>query len=189
MNSRRLLAAGGIVGPAGFIAAWSILGATADYYDPAQDAISRLAAIGAPTRPGMTAGFVVFGVGVPLYAAALKKELHGHAWKAAAATGIATLGVAAFPLDASATVDLVHGVCATVGYATLAATPWLAAGPLANRGERTYGTISRIAAIASAAALAATALGSSHGLFQRLGLTIGDAWIVVNAIRVSKRNR
>ena len=188
MNARKLLAAGGIVGPAGFIAAWSILGATADRYDPAQDAISRLAAIGAPTRPGMTAGFVVFGVGVPLYALALRKELDGHAWKAAVATGIATLGVAAFPLDVSETVDLAHGVSATIGYATLAATPWLAAGPLEASGERTYATISRVVAIASAAALVATAVAPSHGLFQRLGLTIGDAWIVANTIRLTRRS-
>ena len=187
MNRRRLLAAGGIVGPAGFIAAWSILGATADNYSPTQDAISRLAAVRAPTRAGMTAGFVVFGVGVPLYAAALKNELGGHAWKAAAATGIATLGVAAFPLDESAAVDVAHGVAATIGYATLAATPWLAARPLENKNEHTYATISRIVAIASAAALAATALGPSHGLFQRLGLTIGDAWIVTNAIRLMRK--
>lgn len=188
MNQRRLAAAGGIVGPAGFIAAWSILGATADNYDPVQDAISRLAAIGAPTRPGMTAGFVVFGVGLPIYAAALRQELEGPAWKAAAATGIATLGVAALPLDHSATIDLAHGAAATIGYVTLAAVPWLAARPLEKRNQRTYGAISRIAAVASAVALAATVLGPSHGFFQRLGLTIGDIWIVTNAIRLMRRD-
>jgi hypothetical protein len=157
------LAAGGVLGPAGFIAAWSILGATTPApYSPVHDAISRLAAVDAPTRAGMSFGFGVFGVGVPLFGMALRKELpESRAWVTAVATGLATLGVGAAPLDASPRVDLLHGAFATVGYATLAATPWLAAQALRPRGARA----SRVAAVASAAALAATALGPAHGLF------------------------
>src|SRR4051794_6145194 len=46
---------------------------------------------------------------VPVYAAALRASVPGHAWKAALATGAATLAVAATPLDVSPTLDLVHG--------------------------------------------------------------------------------
>ena len=187
LHSRRLLAAGGIVGPCCFVAAWSILGATADGYTPAQDAISRLAAVGAPSQGAMTAGFIAFGVGVPAYAVALRDELTGRAWVSAVATGLATLGVAAAPLDRSAAGDLVHGAFASVGYATLAAVPWLAARSLAQCGEHTSATVSRAAGLASAAALAGTVFGPYHGLLQRVGLTIGDAWIVASAVRILVR--
>jgi hypothetical protein len=165
------------------VAAWSILGATADDYNPSQDAISRLAGVNAPTRGAMTAGFVAFGIGVPLYALALRDELEGRAWISAVATGLATLGVAAAPLDRSASGDLVHGAFATIGYATLAGVPWLAAGSLRGRSVR----LSRLAALASATALAATVFGPYHGLLQRLGLTIGDAWIVTHSLRILAR--
>ena len=78
----------------------------------------------------MTAGFVVFGVGLPLYAWALRRVVPRPVWVAAAATGVATLAVAAAPLEHSATTDRWHGVFAGIGYATLAATPLLAARPL-----------------------------------------------------------
>ena len=48
----RRLALGGMVGPAAFVGAWAVLGARLPGYDPTQDAISRLAADGAPTRRG-----------------------------------------------------------------------------------------------------------------------------------------
>ena len=51
---RRLLAAGGVAGPAAFIGAWVAGGIRAKGYDPLVDPISRLAASGAATRPLMT---------------------------------------------------------------------------------------------------------------------------------------
>src|SRR5687768_9884575 len=99
MSSRRLLAVGGIVGPFAFITAWALLGARKSGYNPIEDHISRLAAVGVPERPAMTAGFVAFGAGLPLYALALRSSATGTAWVTAAATGLCTLGVAAFPLD------------------------------------------------------------------------------------------
>jgi hypothetical protein len=48
----------GLLAPTSFVAAWLVGGLVADDYDPLQDAISRLAAEGAPTRPLMTAGLV-----------------------------------------------------------------------------------------------------------------------------------
>src|SRR3954462_14459944 len=94
-------ALGGILGPFAFVAAWSIGGLAASHYSAIDDAISRLAEVGAPTRPWMTAGFVGFGIGLPLYAVALRTSLPGPSWMTAAATGLATLGVAAAPLGRS----------------------------------------------------------------------------------------
>lgn len=180
---RRSLAFGGIIGPTAFIAAWAILGAPKTGYNPVEDHISRLAAQGVPERPAMTAGFLVFGVSLPLYAVALRSRLAGPAWMAAAATGIATLGVAAFPLDGPAG-DTAHAVAAGAGYATLAATPLLAAWPLRRAGRVGWSRASVVAGGASAICLVATTVGPATGFFQRAGLTIGDLWIATSAVAI-----
>ena len=113
------IAAGGVVGPAVFVAAWAVLGARADGYDPTRDAISMLAAVDATSRPAMTAGLVVLGTGMFLYSAALRRALGGPAWIAALANGATALGVAALPLGS--VYDTPHGIVAGLGYATLAA--------------------------------------------------------------------
>jgi hypothetical membrane protein len=174
----RRLAVGGILGPAAFVASWSALGATRDGYRPIDDAISRLAEEGAATRPAMTAGLVAFGIGVPLFGLALRRACPGPAWAAAVATGVATLGVAAFPLGDGP--DTAHAVAAGLGYATLAAVPLLAAPSM--RGRARY--VSVAAGAVSALALAATTLGAAPGLWQRIGLTVGDGWIVATAWRM-----
>lgn len=179
----RAAAVGGIVGPVAFATAWAVLGARKVGYNPVEDHISRLAAEGVPERALMTSGFVAFGVGLPLYAVALRDAIGGKAWLAATATGLATLGVAAFPLDGPAG-DGAHALAAGAGYATLAAVPLLAARPLARGGQIGWGRLSWAAGAASAACLLATVAGPASGLFQRLGLTIGDVWIVATAIRL-----
>lgn len=178
VNVPRLLALGGVAGPAAFIGAWALGGAIRDGYDPVTDAISRLAEIGAPTRPLMTAGFVAFGVGLPSFAVALRRGLPGPAWVAAAATGLATLGVAATPLG-DPRVEAAHGVFAGVGYATLAATPLLASRPLRRIGRPRAASAALAAGVTSAAFLVATVgFDGAHGFFQRAGLTVGDLWVI-----------
>jgi hypothetical membrane protein len=119
----RGLAVCGVVGVVGFVGAWAIAAQFVDGYSGVDDAISRLAAVDSPVRGWMTAGFVAFGVGVPLFAQALRTTLAGPAWIAATVTGIATLGVACTPLGRY---DTAHFVFATIGYVSLAATPLLA---------------------------------------------------------------
>lgn len=164
-----------------FVAAWLVGGATRRGYSPVDDAISQLAAMGAASRPVMTAGFVGFGVGVPAYAVALRASVPGPAWTAAVGTGLATLGVATFPLDASARTDLVHAGLAVLAYATLAATPLLAARPLGDSGHPRAAAASVATGVASGLCLAATAFAPAHGLLQRVGLTLGDAWLAASA--------
>ncbi|HVL80669.1 MAG TPA: DUF998 domain-containing protein [Actinomycetota bacterium] len=183
-GSTRLLALGGVVGPAAFVAAWAIGGARAVGYSPVEDAISRLAAVGAPTRPGMTAGFITFGVGVPLYGLALRRVLPGPAWAFAVATGLATLAVAALPLDAG--VDEAHGVAAGLGYATLAGVP-LSAAPYLQGRRATAAALA--AGAATAGLLIATLGGGRHGLLQRSGLAATDVWIAVTAAKLAVRAR
>ena len=172
---------GGIAGPAAFVSAWVVGGAVRRGYSPVNDAISQLAAVGTSTRPLMTAGFIGFGLAVPAYGAALRLALPGPAWKASVATGLATVAVAIFPLGVSSTVDNIHGGCAAIGYATMAATPLLASRPLAAAGHRRAAQLSVGAGAASAVCLAVSLLGPAHGLYQRLGLTLGDAWLAATA--------
>jgi hypothetical protein len=81
-----------------------------------------------------------------------------------------------------------HGVFAAIGYVTLAALPLLAARSFARDGRRGWARASVIVAAVSAACLAATTLGPLHGLFQRAGLTVADAWIVATALSLRRRH-
>jgi Protein of unknown function (DUF998) len=182
----RAAALGGIIGPAAFVGAWVSGGMlTTRHYSPIDDAISRLAAIGNNTRPLMTAGFIGFGVALPVYASALRRTVSGPAWIAAAATGVSMLGVAATPLEHSKTIDALHAVAAGLGYATLAATPLLAARPLARQGHRMLATTGVIAGSLSAICLALTPTDLPTGLFQRVGLTTTDLWIAACAAAIA----
>ena len=181
----RVLAAGGVVGPVAFVAAWTVCGAVTDGYSPVQDAISDLAAVGAPTRVAMTAGFVVFGIGVIAFGFALRAALHSRAWIAAIGTGACTIGVAATPLGGWSG-DTAHAVFAGLGYVTLVALPLLASIPFARRGHRAWTRASRATGVIAAVCLAATTLGPMHGLWQRLGLLAGDVWIVVTALAMAR---
>jgi len=185
LRSVRWQAVGGVVGPIAFVGAWSLAGLSAQRYSAIQDAISRLAQTGAPTRAAMTTGFVVFGVGVAVYSRAVRATLGGPTWMTAFATGIATLGVAAVPLG-STTRDTVHGWLAATGYVTLAATPLLASVGFARAERHAWARASRLAGVASGGCLLATIAGPAHGLFQRLGLGVGDVWIVATAIEIAR---
>jgi hypothetical protein len=181
----RAAALGGLVGPAAFIGAWVVGGIVAgEAYAPWEDAISRLAAVDAGTRPLMTAGLVVFGVSLPAYGAALRRTLPGPAWATAVATGLATLGVAATPLDRSTLIDQGHALFAGLGYLTLAATPLLAARPLRARGHHVLARFGLGAGAISVAALLLSLTALPTGGFQRLGLTVADLWIMASAAAI-----
>ena len=177
----RLLGLGGVVGPLAFVGAWVLAGAATDGYSAVDRAISDLAAVGASTRVAMTIGFVVFGGGLIAFGLALRATLDGRAWTAAVATGSCTIVVAATPLGGWSG-DPVHAIFAGLGYATLVALPLLAAGPFAALAHTGWALMSRLTAAASALCLTASALGPAHGVWQRLGLTLGDVWIVVTAL-------
>ena len=179
----RWLALGGVIGPVAFVGSWAILGATTPGYSPVNGAISDLAAVDASSRAAMTAGFVVFGVGLIAFGFALRDALEGPAWIAAIATGGCTIGVAATPLGGWAG-DNAHAAFAGLGYATLVALPLLAARPLARCGLVRCSRASILAGLVAAFCLAASTFGPVHGLWQRLGLTTGDVWIVAAAVTI-----
>jgi hypothetical protein len=179
-RSVRWLAIGGVIGPLAFVTAWVGAGRATPGYSPVNDAISDLAAAHAPERIAMTIGFVAFGVGVICFGLALRGAGAAPAWISVVATAGLTLAVAATPLGAP-TRDVVHGTFAALGYVTLAAAPLLAAPNVAAAGHAAWARYSRVTGAIAGACLLASALGPAHGLFQRAGLTIGDAWLVAIA--------
>ena len=174
----RWCALSGLIGVVAFITDWLILGATRSGYSPVGDAISELAVPGTSTRGAMTVGFVAFGVGVPLYALALRRALPGPAWISALTTGLATIGVAAAPLRVA---DAAHGIAAGVGYVTLVGVPLLAVFSFRARNARGWMWASVACGLASTIALTASLAEPGHGLTQRLGLGITDLWIIATA--------
>ncbi len=186
MMATRRLAIGGVIGPVSFIGAW-VVGAltTSVDYSMIDDAISRLAAVGADSRALMTTGFVTFGVALPVFGSAMRRHVAGSGWIAAVTTGIATLAVAATPLDRSSTVDTLHGVFATVGYISLIAVPLLSFGPLRTDGHDRLALAGALAATVSTASLVLSSTGLPTGFFQRLGLTATDLWIITLAISIA----
>jgi hypothetical membrane protein len=172
------------VGVGCFVLAWAACGAVQSSYSPVDGAISDLAAVDAPDRDWMTAGFLVFGIGVPIYARALRVALPGAAWLSATISGLATLGVAATPLGRS---DAAHGAFAALGYVALAATPLVAASALRSAGATGWARWSVACGVGSAVLLGATTIDAGHGLTQRVGLLITDAWIVATAWTMVRR--
>lgn len=181
----RRAAWGLVAGPVAFVSAWAVGGSRMPGYSPVHDAISRIAAVGAPERPLMTAGFVAYGAGVLLGAAAVRSSSMARVWPAVAVNGIATWAVAALPLDVSDAGDRAHGVAATIGYVSLALVPALAVRPLAAAGHRRAAAASVAASVAIGACLALTVVADAKGAFQRTGLGIGDVWLVAAGLALA----
>lgn len=161
----------GVAGPAAFVSAWAVAGARTPGYSPVDTAISRLAEVGAPERPLMTAGMIAFGVAVPTFAAVARPWLGSSAAAALAWSGACTLAVAALPLHAGRD-EPAHAAAAIAAYAGTAVAPLLARTP-----------VGRVVSATSAALLVASFLGPATGLFQRAGLLVVDGWIVATALR------
>jgi hypothetical membrane protein len=190
-------AACGIVGPAAFVGAWVVGGAMAEGYDPLRDTISRLAEIGAPTRPVMTAGLVAFGLLIPVWARALGDRLGSVALRRIVTTaGLTTLAVAGLPVtpEGGTPLDAAHAVAAGGGYVAMAVTPLVAAPLLRRRGHSLAAGASVAVGVVSVGSLVGTVLVGEDGpvgsgLLQRLGLTVVDAWHVAAAVAVLRSRR
>ena len=178
-----------MLGPAAFVGAWLLGGALrAPEYSPVSDAISRLAQEGTSTVPLMTAGFVAFGVLVPVYARGLGRALGSPATRAAATlAGLATLAVAALPLSAAGgqPVDALHAVAAGTGYLGQVLAPLAGGRALRGRARAVSWAVSGVAALCLVGSLA---VPGATGLLQRTGLTAVDAWFVVLAVRLVRRD-
>jgi hypothetical membrane protein len=185
--SERAASIAGVAGPLVFVATWVLCGAATDGYSPVDEAISELAAVGAPTRVAMTAGFVAFAAGVGWFALACRRALPGWSWLALALAAAATLGAAIFPLGEDGTdFDAAHGAFAGLGYAFLVMAPLLVVGPHRRAGDGRRAVAAIVVGLFAAACLVASVAVEANGLFQRLGLTVVDAWIVVLAVTIRR---
>lgn len=183
-GASRALAWGGVAGPAAFLAAWATAGALRRGYDPVEQPISRLAEIGAPSRALMTMGLAGLATGFLAASGPLGRTAGRAAGLALAGTALATVGVVMTPLHGDDP-NTPHAVFAVAGYATLAATPILAAPALAGTTRRGWPAASVVAGTVAAALLAATAGGAAPGLLQRLGLTVGHGWVAAASAAVA----
>jgi hypothetical membrane protein len=154
-----------------------IAGARTPGYSSVQDHVSDLAAIGAPTRPLMTAGLLGFGVLAPIWASTLSDP---RVRTAVTAGGIGTLAVAAAPLGASFG-DGPHVAAAVVSYLGMALAPALGARSLGA--PRTSYALTALAGVL----LVGSTLGKYDGALQRAGLGVTDAWMAVQAVRQLRR--
>lgn len=179
----RQLAWGGIIGPVGFVLSWIVWGVVASNYTALDDAISELAASNASTRWGMTAGFLCFTIGVGLFSLCLRRAVPGPAWISALVSAFAVLGAAIFPLGSEPWATI-HGVFAGTGYIAHALTPLLAAREFARTGQRGWTGYSVATSLVSAVALLYTLADFDHGMFQRIGLTVTDIWLVAAAVTI-----
>lgn len=173
----RLRSLAGVGAPLSFIGAWVVAGARTPGYSAVRDHVSDLAAIGAPTRPLMTAGLLGFGLLAPLWATTLEDP---RVRVAVTAGGVGTLAVAAAPLGASFG-DGAHVAAAAVSYVGMALAPAL--------GARTLGaprTSYALTALAGALLVGST-LGRYDGGLQRAGLGVTDGWMAVQALRQLRR--
>lgn len=173
----RILGAGLIVGPAAFISAWALSGALTPGYSPIRDHISDLAAIGAPTRDLMNAGFATFAVAVGVAALPARRLLGTPAVVVLGANALLSAGVGLAPLGQSDAGDRAHQVVAALGYLALTATAPSAARTLAIR-SRWLGAASLGVGVASLACLGLSFVRPESGFWQRAGITATDAWLI-----------
>jgi hypothetical membrane protein len=184
----RAAAAGGVLGPLLFVSAWVVSGALRDGYSPVHDAISRLAERGAPDRWIVTSGMLAFGLGSLLLAAALKNDERLRKTSfGVIVVGLSAIAVAMFPCSEGCPgleelTDNAHALAAGVNYAAFTAAPLLTAAAT-YRDDRRFAAFSGAAASFAAAALVIQASGlGANGLWQRIGLTIDDIWMVATSL-------
>lgn len=170
----------GVVAPVVFGSAWAVAGAVREGYDPVTQPISRLAETGSSTRPLMTAGMAALAAGFLAASRPMGRTLGGVTGLAVAGTALSAAGVALTPLHGQQP-NLPHSLFALAGYATLAAAPVVAAPALRGAGRR-FGALASLATGGAVGVLLTMTAGShASGLFQRLGLTVGHAWVAVAA--------
>ena len=109
--------------PLGMIGGWTLAAAVQDPgFDPVRDTISALATQSMHAPAIMTAGLALTGLGHVATAAALRSA-RAPGRVALAVGGLATLLVAALPVDSS---PRAHGVAAAIGFGALSIWPVLA---------------------------------------------------------------
>lgn len=167
-----------VAAPIVFVAGWAALGASIEGFSPVRFAISDIAAVDSPRRWWMFAVFVAYGALLLLGSRALRGAGAAGSAIAAVVNALSVWGVAVFPVHGSERGDAIHGVFAGIAYLTLALMPGLAVWPLLRAGRKGPAVASAVLAVVVAVALAGANGNERTGLFQRIGTTTGNVWMV-----------
>jgi len=182
----RWLAAGAIWGPSLFILAWMVGGFMINGYSPIDDHISALAGIDAPSRFVMNIGLAAYVLGVGSAAWPLRKAIGSSASVALFLNALFVLGVLLTPDGLSSNADLLHGGFAILVYLTLSLVGPLAALSLRRRGLIGWAIGSLTVGAITSMSLWISLGETNSGLFQRIGLTTTDLWLMVVGIAYLK---
>jgi len=147
-------------------------------YSPFVDHISSLAAVDAPSRMLMNFGFAAFVVGVGTAAWPLRRVIGNPSAVALGFNACLVLGVLLTPDGLSSTTDFLHGGFASLVYLSLALVGPLAAPIFRRRGLRYWALASLAVGTVTAVSLWISLGESRSGLFQRIGLTATDLWLM-----------
>ena len=190
----------GLVAVVLYVAGWAVAGQVRADYDPLEQAISELFALGAPwsSRGLLLAGLVLSGIAFLWLAPALHRALPGQGQLGPAlvvVAGIGTLGVVAAPCTegcpgtGTSTTDTWHAITAGVGYTALVLAPLA----FAWRLRRALPALARWSAIIGGTGLVLFGIyvfglvDAGPGLQQRVFNTVADAWYVLVAVWVLRR--
>lgn len=191
----------GLVAVGSYVGGWLVAGMVRAGYDPRQQAISELFELTAPwaSRGLVVAGLVLSGLAFLVLAPALHRTLPGEGWLGpllVVIAGVGTLGVVAAPCSpgcpgaATTPFDRWHTIMAGAGYTALVLAP-LAFGWRLRRVEPRLAAWSLVLGGGAALLFGVYALGvvtTAPGLQQRVFNTLADAWYVLVALWVLRRD-
>jgi len=192
----------GLVAVTVYVLAWAIGGWMRPGYDPSTQAISELFELGAPwpSRGPLVAGLVLSGIAFLVLAPALDRVMPGEGRLGPVlvlVAGIGTLGVVAAPCTpgcpgaGSSSFDLWHTITAGGGYTALVLAP-LAFAWRARVVEPNLARWSVLIGGSAGLLFLVHVLGlvpAAPGLVQRVFNTLADAWYVLAAVWLLRRDR
>ncbi len=197
-----------MVGPALFVASFLIQGAVRPGYDPLRHPVSSLS-LGHPAGWVQVATFLGTGVLVSAYAVGLARSGTGR-WTPilVAAVGIGLVGAGIYPTDpingyppgspdqsAQTATGELHQLFSTPVFTALPAAALVLGARFARAGEQGWARYSRITAAAFWVCFVLSSIGfggvpalvPTGGLWQRLSLVVGFAWLVAVALHLLRR--
>ncbi len=191
----------GLVAVSLYVGGWLLAGTVRDGHEPRQQAISELFELGAPwsSRGLVVVGLVLSGIAFLVLAPALHRTLPGRGRLGPGLVliaGLGTLGVVAAPCSpgcpgaATTAFDRWHTITAGTGYTALVLAPLAFAWRL-RRAEPRLAAWSLVLGGGAAVLFGVYAAGlvtAVPGLQQRVFNTLADAWYVLVAVWVLRRD-
>ena len=164
----RLALTSATIGAVSLIGGWSLAASVQpDGYSATRDSISALAGHEAAQRWVMTAALVITGLAHVVTALNLP-SLGRHGRTLLALAGVATLGVAAVPLEGPSEPSALHTVIAAMSFLLLALWPAFSTSPMPWRAIHRAYAVAAVAAVATLGAVAAGWIALPFGLVERL---------------------